>query len=300
MCLVFTTFNMDPNIYWAQQWYGEIGVTTSIDHTFKVSHHLQTTHTCTDTCTYTCVYIHIYLCLYIQLFRDDTPHARACLCDNHWGRTAATSRDNGTGWPICPTWLHWGIHGITLVCVGIHIWLQGYTFFIMYIYTHIQVCTYSPTHVPHCVWRVCDYVHDVCRVYISVRIISLCVSSSLCTLSVFHPFLVSLFTHVYVCSCTLSFLHICCVNIHTHTYTYVYIRVYRCIRTPILYSYFQMYVYEHMYTYMYVRVARRRRYIFVSTHRQICMCAHTLTLCFIHVYTLYENVNMFWVVQCWW
>jgi len=103
MCLVFTTFNMDPNIYWAQQWYGEIGVTTSIDHTFKVSHHLQTTHTCTDTCTYTCVYIHIYLCLYIQLFRDDTPHARACLCDNHWGRTAATSRDNGTGWPICPT-----------------------------------------------------------------------------------------------------------------------------------------------------------------------------------------------------
>jgi len=54
-----------------------------------------------------------------------------------------------------------------------------------------------------------------------------------------------------------------------------------------------MYVYEHMYTYMYVRVARRRRYIFVSTHRQICMCAHTLTLCFIHVYTLYENVNMF-------
>jgi len=34
MCLVFTTFNMVLNIYQAQQWYGEVGVTTSIDHAF--------------------------------------------------------------------------------------------------------------------------------------------------------------------------------------------------------------------------------------------------------------------------
>ena len=168
----------------------------------------------------------------------------------------------------------------------------------MCICTHIQVCTYSPTHTPHCVWRICDYVHDVCRVRISLRIISLCLPSSLCNLSVLHPFLVSLFTHVYVCSCTLSFSHICCVDIHTHTYTYVHIRVYRCIRTPILYSYFQVYVHEHMYAYMYVWGARRRRHIFASTHRQICMCAYTLTLCFMHVHTLYANVNMFSAVGC--
>jgi len=40
VCLVFTTFNMVLNIYRAQQWYGEVGVTTSIDHAFKVSDHL--------------------------------------------------------------------------------------------------------------------------------------------------------------------------------------------------------------------------------------------------------------------
>jgi len=40
MCLIFTTFNMVLNIYRSQQWYGEVGVTTSIDHAFKVSDHL--------------------------------------------------------------------------------------------------------------------------------------------------------------------------------------------------------------------------------------------------------------------
>ena len=101
MCLVFTTFNMVLNIYQAQQWYGEVGITTSIDHAFKVSDNLLTTHTCTDVCTYTCVFIHTYLCMYIQFNQHDTPYFRTCLYTYSLGRVAATSRDKGTA---CPTW----------------------------------------------------------------------------------------------------------------------------------------------------------------------------------------------------
>jgi len=154
-------------------------------------------------------------------------------------------------------------------CVCVNTYLSTRIDFVHHLHPHTYtcLCTYSPTHAPHCVSRPCDYVHEVLRARISVRIISRSVLSFLCNLSLSSTHSLSLSLHMDVCAHIPFYFRMDVVATyickHIHIYIYVCICVYAL---TYLFAYFHMYTYFHMYIHMYVWGARRRRYIFVCTH----------------------------------
>jgi len=146
----------------------------------------------------------------------------------------------------------------------------------MCIYTHVHVCTHSRTHAPHCVSRNCDYVHDVCRARISERIIWLCVSSSLCNLSLSSTRSLSLSLHMYIYGHIPC--HFCIYDVLTYIRTHVHIYIYVCTcvhaHTYCIYTF----RYMHMNICIHTCMCEARggaatfscvhtdRYVFVHTH----------------------------------
>ena len=181
-------------------------------------------------------------------------------------------------------------------CVCVHTYLSTRIDFVHHLHPHTYTC-FCALHFVSCA---CDYVHEVWRRRISVRIISHSVLSSLCNLFTSSTHSLSLSLHMHVCPHIPFYFRIDVVATYIRKHIHIYIYVCICVYAlTYLYAYFHMYTYEHMYIHMNICIytcmcgARGGAAIFLCVPTDTYICVYTLTLFFMHVHTLYANVNMF-------